>query len=115
MAKSIYVYRGVHAKHKMLEAARAGIVVPGDLNGDITPVEHNLYDESAISPFTSWTYTLSVARRFANSRGSGGVVLRLLKDDPMQGDLWSWHDSPDIHREQEVLLRGVRIGIEVLP
>jgi hypothetical protein len=111
----MYVYRGVHAKHKMLAAARNGIVVPGDVNGDFTADEHNLLDRSADSPFTSWTYSLSVARRFAASRGIGGVVLRLPKDEPTDSDDWSWHDSPDFHREQEVLLRGVRIGVEVLP
>jgi len=98
----------------MIAAARNGIVVPGDPSGDITPEEHNFLDESAISPFTSWTYSLMVARRFAASRGPGGVVLRLPKDIPQENDSWSWHDSPDIHHEQEVLLKGVRMGAEVI-
>ena len=99
----------------MLAAARAGTVIPGDPDGDITPEEHNLLDESALSPFTSWSYSFDVAKRFAERRGPGGVVLCLIKDDMVEGDAWSWHASPDIHREQEVLLKGVRIDAEVLP
>jgi hypothetical protein len=98
----------------MIAAARNGTVVPGDPLGDITPEEHNFLDESVISPFTSWTYSLTVARRFASSRGPGGVVLRLAKSTPGDNDSWSWHDSPDIHREQEILLKGVRMGAEVV-
>jgi hypothetical protein len=99
----------------MLAAARNGTVVPGNPSGQITPEEHNLLDLSEVSQFTSWSYSLEIARRFADSRGRGGVVLRLVKDEPIEGDQWSWHDSPDVHQEQEVLLRGIRIGAEVLP
>ena len=111
-----YVYRGVHAKHPMRAAALNGTVVPGDPDGDVTPEEHNLLDESTISPFTSWTFSETIARRFANSRGPGGVVLRLpMNAAPCSSDTWSWVRSPDYYNEQEILLRGVRMGAEVMP
>jgi hypothetical protein len=69
VGEPVFVYRGVHAKHRMLAAAMTGAVVPGDLLGELTPEEHNFLDESSISCFTSWTYSLDVARGFANSRG----------------------------------------------
>jgi hypothetical protein len=42
----------------MRAAALRGTVVPGDLTSE----EHNLLDESTISPFTSWTYSETIAR-----------------------------------------------------
>jgi hypothetical protein len=100
----------------MRAAAAKGIVVPGDPNGNTTPEEHNLLDESTRSPFTSWTYSEAIARRFANSKGPGGVLLRLPSDGPpSRGEGWSWQQSPDFHNEQEILLRGVRMGAEVMP
>jgi hypothetical protein len=71
---------------------------------------------SGISPYTSWTYSIAVAKTFANTRGRGGIVLRLPIDKPPdKGDGWSWEASPDIHHEEEVLLRGLRMDAEVLP
>jgi hypothetical protein len=110
-----YVYGGVHAKHPMRVAALAGTVVPGDPSGDVSPEEHNVLNESAMSPFTSWTYSETIARRFANSRGPGGVMLRLLIGRPEACDRWSWVRSPDYYNEQEILLRGVRMEAEVMP
>ena len=109
-----YVYRGVHPKHIKIADARSGIVTPGDPLGEMTPEEHNVLNESGCSPFTSWTYSLEVARRFAKRPARGGIVLRVTKDEPGPRDNWEWVDSPDQHNEQEVLLRGVRIGLEVL-
>ncbi len=108
-----YVYRGVHAHHPALAAALTGVVVPGDVNGTITPEQHNLRDISARSPFTSWTHLRDVAVAFAESSGSGGVVLRLPVGTPSPGSTWKWVGSPDVWLEQEVLLHGVRIGAEV--
>jgi hypothetical protein len=100
----------------MRAAALNGTVVPGDPEGEMTPEEHNLLDESAISPFTSWSYSEDIAIRFARSRGPGGVVLRLPIDDARkEGTGWSWETSPDYKNEQEILLRGVRMGAEVMP
>jgi hypothetical protein len=109
-----YVYRGVHAKHPMRAAALKGTVIPGDPSGTITPEEHNLLDASIASPYTSWTHSRIIAQRFANSRGPGGVLLRLPFHPPAPRDNWSWQQSPDIHNEQEILLRGVRMGAEVV-
>ena len=111
-----YVYRGVHAKHPMRAAALNGTVVPGDPEGTLSPEEHNLLDESTISPFTSWTYSETIARRFALSRGPCGILLRLpIEQPPTSGPGWSWEESPDFHNEKEILLRGVRMGAEVMP
>lgn len=110
----MWVYRGVHARHKMLSQALQVVVAPGDLDSDMTAEEHNLLDESSASCFTSWTYSLQIARRFGRRHGPGGVVLRLPKDEAATTDGWSWHTSPDIHKEREVLLCGVRLDAEVL-
>ncbi len=108
-----FVYRGVHAKHPMRAAALKGTVVPGDPNGDMTPEEHNLLDLSDASPFTSWTFSERLANDYAKSRGPGGVLLKLPYDFPTGGDVWSWYESPDVYFEQEVLLKGIRMGAGV--
>jgi hypothetical protein len=110
----VYVYRGVSAKHPMLGAAKLGIVAAADEDSDMTPEEHNLMFMSEASPYTSWSYSYSIARLHAARQRRGGVVLRLLKTDPEPGDLWSWESSPDKFREQEVLLRGRRMDAEVV-
>jgi len=100
----------------MRAAALNGTVVPGDPEGTLSPEEHNLLDESTISPFTSWTYSETIARRFALSRGPCGILLRLpIEQPPTSGPGWSWEESPDFHNEKEILLRGVRMGAEVMP
>lgn len=111
---STYVYRGVHADHPARASALNGVVVPGDVHGTITPEQHNLRDTSGTSPFTSWTHNRNVAIGFAKSRGRGGLLLVLPTGAPSAGDTWSWEASPDAWLEDEVLLRGVRIGAEVI-
>ena len=88
------------------------MAVPGDPSSTMSAEEHNVLDLSAYSPFTSWTASLELARRFASP---GGVVLKVATGSPGPGELWSWEYSPDSYLEQEVLLRGFRMGIEVLP
>jgi hypothetical protein len=109
------VYRGVHAKHPMRAAALKGTVVPGDPHGDMTPEEHNLLDLSDASPFTSWTFRREIAESYSASRGPGGILLSLPYHPPSETDTWSWHESPDDFFEQEILLKGVRMGAGVTP
>ncbi len=47
------VWRGVHSKHPALEAALNGDVVPGNINGKVTPEQHNELNLAADSPYTS--------------------------------------------------------------
>ncbi len=108
-----YLYRGVHARHPKLAAALKGEVIPGDVNGMITPEEHNAGGFSSNSPYTSWTRNKVVARRHAKLKGPGGVILRLPVGAPLPGDEWSWEWSPDEFFEDEVLLRGRRSGARV--
>ena len=108
------VYRGIHAGHATYAAALTGVVVPGDVNGVMTPEQHNLRDASALSPFTSWTELREVAENFGRSKGPGGLLLSLPVGAPNPGDRWEWIASPDMWLEREVLLRGVRIGAEVI-
>jgi hypothetical protein len=110
-----FLYRGVHADHPALEAAKQGIVTPGDVNGTINAESHNLGGVSSESPFTSWTRDPEVARSFANGKGPGGVIPRLPVGAPPPGAAWSWEWSPDAFGENELLLRGTRTGAEVLP
>jgi hypothetical protein len=107
------VYRGVHANHPALEAARDGIVIPGHVEGTVSAEEHNAGGASSRSPFTSWTRSLQIAEYYAKRTGTGGVVLRVHIDAPPPGVSWSWEWSPDIFGESEVLLRGIRKGVEV--
>ena len=107
------LYRGVHARHPVLTEARKGLVVPGDIDGKITPEEHNSGGISSKSPFTSWTTRLEIARRYAQANGPGGVVLRLTGGPPLPTDSWAWEWSPDEYGEDEILLRGQRSGATV--
>jgi len=109
----LVVYRGVHAQHPALAAARRGIVTPGDMDGTVTPAEHNRGDVSADSPYTSWTFDRSIAESHADEYGPGGVILMLTFSAPEPGDKWSWEGSPDLFDEDEVLLRGYRTGATV--
>jgi len=110
-----FLYRGVHASHPAIDAAREGSVIPGNVNGTISAAEHNAGGLSSNSPFTSWTTNIDIARGYAKSEGPGGVLLRVPEGAPPPGASWSWHWSPDQYGESEVLLRGTRSGAEVFP
>ena len=88
-------------------------MVPGKIDGTVTPEEHNRGDASQDSPYTSWTFDRSIAESHADDFGPGGVVLMLAYTDPEQGDTWHWEDSPDNFGEEEVLLHGYRTGARV--
>jgi hypothetical protein len=110
-----YLYRGVHAKHPQIASARAGVVVPGDPNGTITAKQHNAGGFSELSPYTSWSERIEVARTHAFPDGEPrGVVLRVPDSSPGKDDAWDWESSPDTSGEYEVLLFGVRMGLEVI-
>jgi RHS repeat-associated protein len=109
-----YLYRGVHADHPALEAAKKGEVVPGNINGTVTPEMHNGGGYAADSPYTSWTHDPKIAAQHGAKHGDGGVVLRVPQGAPPEGAGWRWEWSPDIYSEQEYLLRGIRSDVEVL-
>jgi RHS repeat-associated protein len=111
-AETNYLYRGVSAKHPTLKDAKEGRVIPGDVNGKVSANAHNLGGQADKSPFTSWTRDPKVAEFHAGKDGPGGVVLRVPTGAPPSSASWSWQWSPDIYGEQEVLLRGIRIGVE---
>jgi hypothetical protein len=109
-----FLYRGVHGKHPQIAAARAGVVVPGDPDGMITAKQHNAGGFSELSPYTSWSERIEVARIHAfPSYSPRGVVLRVPDSKPGPNDTWDWEASPDASGEYEVLLFGVRMGLEV--
>ena len=108
-----YLYRGVSASHPELAAAKKGSVIPGNVNGTVTPEAHNLGGVADKSPFTSWTREVDVAIEHASKGGPGGVVLRVPTGAPPPGASWSWELSPDVYSESELLLRGIREGVEV--
>jgi hypothetical protein len=98
----------------MIEVARRGVVIPGDVNGTMSPTEHNQGRNLASSPYTSWTYSYDEAMRKATDRGTGGIILRLEYAGPPNGAPWNREESPDDFDEEEVLLRGIRMGAEVI-
>ena len=109
-----FSYRGVHAEHPALEAAKRGVVEPGSITGTIGPEDHNNGGVSGQSAYTSWSHNPQIAKQHAESRGPGGVVLRVPKGAPKPGDSWSWEWSDDKYGESEVLLHGRREGVDVL-
>jgi hypothetical protein len=108
-----YVYRGIDGEHPQITTARAGIVVPGNIEGTVSALQHNDGGLEYDSPYTSWTHSLRIAREFAR-RVPGGVVLRLPSGKPNLGERWHWEWSPDVYGEFEVLLYGVRMDAEVI-
>jgi hypothetical protein len=108
-----YLYRGVSAGHPAIDAARQGRVIPGNLNGTVSAEAHNLGGQAANSPFTSWTRDPAIAATHASKNGPGGAVLRVPQGAPSAGATWSWAWSPDVWGESEVLMCGVRNGVEV--
>jgi hypothetical protein len=115
MVEGDFLYRGVHALHPALADAKRGIVKPGDVHGKLTADDHNAGGVSAISPFTSWTIHFEIAERWAGRYGVGGVILVVPRGPPDPGATWSWELSGDLYFEYEILLRGVRYGVEVWP
>jgi hypothetical protein len=109
-----FLYRGVHANHPQIAAARMGVVIPGKLDGSVTPEDHNRGGLQHQNPYTSWTDDRKLAERLRNIHGQGGVLLRVRDGAPSAQDTWSWEGSPDEYIEGERLLRGIRIGIEVI-
>jgi len=107
-------YRGVHAHHPSIESARQGIARPANPQGTATPQEHNEDENWLESPYSSWTQTRSVAEFHRDKTGPGGVLMRVPVGSAGPKDTWSWERSPDQYFEDEVLLRGIRIGIEVI-
>ena len=100
---NVDVYRGVPAKHPGLAEAKLGNATPR--GGHSSPARHNEFDTK--SEFTSWTTDSKVAERFANTQGSGGVVLK------QSVDRSSLIRSPDVYKESEVLRRGPVSGASV--
>jgi hypothetical protein len=110
-----FLYRGIHGRHPQIAAARAGVVVPGNPNGSITAKQHNAGGFSELSPYTSWSERIEVARTHAFPVGEPrGVVLRVTDSNPGPNDQWDWEASPDASGEYEVLLFGVRMNLEVI-
>lgn len=110
----VYLYRGIHARHPQRAAALNGVIVPGNVNGTVSPEEHNRGGRSADSPFTSWTVNRYAAEVHACNEGAPGLLLRVSDRLPADGDGWSWVASPDHYGEGEWLLRGIRIDAEVI-
>ncbi|MCY1022376.1 RHS repeat-associated core domain-containing protein [Pyxidicoccus sp. MSG2] len=108
-----FLYRGVSAKHPEIESARQGIARPGDVNGTVTAEEHNMGGVADVSPYTSWARTPRIAMDNAVKDGSGGVILRVRTGAPPPEAKWRWVWSPDEWGEGEMLLHGIREGIDV--
>ena len=109
-----WLYRGVSARHPAWFAAWMGMAVPGNIHGTVSAIAHNLGNFAADSPFTSWTDLRSVAEFHRDKDGAGGLLLRVPLGGPAAGESWRWEYSPDVYGERERLLRGVRMGIEVV-
>ena len=99
--EELTIYRGVHCQHAKLEEARQGRAVPGDVNGTVTPEQHNAGSFSDLSPYTSWSTRKEVADYFARRRRGGNGVI--LTKTVRRSDLVA---SPDRTGEDEVLLKG---------
>ncbi len=110
------MYRGLHFGHPEMKRGRKGLIYPGNVFGTITPSQHNVGGVSADSPFTSWSFDYEVAYTNATDRAGGlGIVLRLPWDGERAGEGWEWVDSPNGYEtESEILLRGIRMGAEVV-
>lgn len=104
----VTIYRGVHCQHPALPEARAGKAIPGNVNGTVTPEQHNDGGYSDQSPYTSWTTRKEVADYYARRRtGGDGVILTKTVE---RTELVA---SPDRMNEGKVFLRGVVVGCQV--
>ncbi len=81
-----YVYRGVHAEHPQIGAARLGIVIPRNVAGTVTPEEHNAGGREKDSPYTSWTYSSAYAEKRAYDRGPGDVLRLAVSTAPAEAN-----------------------------
>jgi hypothetical protein len=106
--EDVAIYRGVHSQHPALAEARAGKAVPGNVNGTVTPEQHNDGGYSDQSPYTSWTTSKKVAEYYACRRSGGHGVI--LAKTVRRADLVP---SPDRMGEGEVFLRGEVAGSQV--
>ena len=109
-----FLYRGVHFGHPARASALNGVVVPGDIYGTVSPEQHNRGGWSATSPYTSWTPNEALAKTYACSLKGHGTLLRVLETEPLSEDKWRWVRSPNHYEEDEVLLYGVRLNVEVV-
>lgn len=109
-----FLYRGISAKHPAWFFASMGIVVPGDPLGTATAEEHNEGGIQEKSAYTSWTCNRATAEFFRDRDGPGGLLLRVEQTAPGPEDTWFWEWSIDLFFEEEVLLHGIRIGVEVI-
>jgi hypothetical protein len=105
--EDVTIYRGVHCQHPALAEALSGKAVPGNVNGNVTPEQHNDGGYSDQSPYTSWTTRPEVADYYARRRlGGNGVILRkTVKRSELV-------PSPDRMNEGEVFLQGEVSGCE---
>ncbi len=111
------LYRGIHAGHPAMAYALNGICHPGDPLGVISPQRHNDGGAQPFSPFTSWTTVRAIAVIFANRLGPGGVMLMAAAGASPDPAIWHWgaqFAADDDWWENEVLLWGVRDGLEVV-
>ena len=98
------LYRGVTVGHPGYGEALLGIARPR--GGTATPAQHN-EDEDTRSPYTSWTRSYGIANYWANRSPAGGIILSARIPRSRQVA------SPDLYREQEVLVTGVVTGANV--
>ena len=76
MQEEVTIYRGVHCQHPARGEALEGRAVPGNVNGTVTPEQHNDGGYSDQRPYTSWTTRKEVADYYARRRlGGQGVIL----------------------------------------
>jgi hypothetical protein len=106
--EEVTIYRGVHCWHPALAEARAGRVVPGNVNGTVTPQQHNDGGYSDQSPYTSWTTRKEVADYYARRHlgGYGVILTKTAKRTELV-------HSPDLMNEGEVFLHGAVGGCQV--
>ncbi len=89
------VYRGMSQNHKRFKEALLGKAPPR--GGHASAAEHNIGNTD--SPYTSWTTNPKVADGYAGEKGA--VLIVDLED--FEG---SWEMSPDVFREDEILIKG---------
>lgn len=109
-----FLYRGVHLGHPAMSECLAGFVRPSNAKSKLPPEQHALGNYSGNSPYTSWTHSFDTARFHAEKEGLGGVILKVPEGAPSASESWKWVHADIGWFEQEVLLYGARIGVEVM-